>query len=112
MTETLEHEERVQTLLGKWDVEIERLKAAAEDASDEDRKRYDEAIELLVANREAMRRGLLVIPETEDIPPASSETEAESSREAEPIREGFFERLFHGDLEETRKQRQFYGREG
>ncbi|MEW6113471.1 MAG: hypothetical protein AB1664_15170 [Thermodesulfobacteriota bacterium] len=112
MTETLEHEERVRTLLSKWDDEIERLKAASLDAADEDRKRYDEAIELLVANREAMRRGLLVLPETEEIPRASGETEAESSREAEPVREGFFERFFHGDLEETRKQRQFYGREG
>ncbi|MFZ5868888.1 MAG: hypothetical protein ACOYXY_23615 [Thermodesulfobacteriota bacterium] len=110
MTETLEHEERVRTLLSKWDDEIERLKAASLDASDEDRKRYDEAIELLVANREAMRRGLLVLPETEEVPRASSE--AVASSEKEPVREGFFERFFHGDLEETRKQRQFYGREG
>jgi hypothetical protein len=112
MTETLEHEERVNALIGKWADEIGRLKAAAEDASDEDRKRYDEAIELLVANREAMRRGLLVLPETEEIPLASSEPEIESSGEEQPIREGLFERFFHGDLEETRKQRQFYGREG
>ena len=51
-------------MVEQCDDQIEQFKADLEEAGPEQKEKYDEEISLLIANREAVRRGLLrVTPE-------------------------------------------------
>jgi len=63
-----EYERRVETVVEQCDDQIEQFKADLEEAGPEQRTKYDEEIDVLIANREAVRRGLLrVNPEGVDL---------------------------------------------
>jgi len=63
-----EYERRVEAVVEQCDNQIEQFKADLEEAGPEQRAKYDEEIDVLIANREAVRRGLLrVNPEGVDL---------------------------------------------
>jgi predicted ribosome quality control (RQC) complex YloA/Tae2 family protein len=63
-----EYERRVEAMVEQCDNQIEQFKADLEEAGPEQRAKYDEEIDVLIANREAVRRGLLrVTPEGDDL---------------------------------------------
>lgn len=59
MTEKPTYEMRIQEILDYIDSQIEVLKHEMKSIPDTDSERYSDAINFLVSNREAMRRGLL-----------------------------------------------------
>lgn len=62
-----EYERKVEALVEQCDDQIAQFKADLEQAGPEQREKYDEEISTLIANREAMRRGLLrLTPEGDD----------------------------------------------
>jgi len=72
-----EYERRVEAVVGQCDDRIEQFKADLEEAGPEQREKYDEEISVLIANREAVRRGLLrVNPEGDDLCSSCSEENA------------------------------------
>ncbi len=56
-----DHENRIQELLKTCNAQIEELEACAKQAAPELRRECEEEISVLIANREALRRGLLKI---------------------------------------------------
>jgi hypothetical protein len=63
-----EYERRVEAMVEQCDNQIEQFKADLEEAGPEQRAKYDEEIDVLIANREAVRRGVLrVTPEGDDL---------------------------------------------
>jgi hypothetical protein len=63
-----EYERRVEAVVEQCDDQIEQFKADSEGAGPEQKEKYDGEISLLIANREAVRRGLLrVTPEGDDL---------------------------------------------
>lgn len=71
------------------DDQIAQFKADLEDAGPEQKEKYDEEMSVLIANREAVRRGLLRLsPEGDDLcsscpaEPAAGETAAGADEEA------------------------------
>jgi hypothetical protein len=63
-----EYERRVEAVVEQCDDQIEQFKADLEEAGPEQKAKYDEEISVLIANREAVRRGLLrVDPEGADL---------------------------------------------
>jgi hypothetical protein len=53
------YEKHVETLVQEWDEKIREFKQNAQHAGPEDAQRFNRAISWLLANREALRRGLL-----------------------------------------------------
>ncbi len=84
-----EYERRVEALVKQCDDQIEEFKAAMEKAGPEQRQKYDEEMSVLIANREAVRRGLLrPSPEGEELCSScpdenTSEDTAATSKEGE-----------------------------
>jgi hypothetical protein len=63
-----EYERRVEAVVEQCDDQIEQFKADLEGAGPEQKEKYDGEISLLIANREAVRRGLLrVTPEGDNL---------------------------------------------
>lgn len=63
-----EYERRIEALVEQCDDQIEQFKAALEQAGPEQKEKYDEEMSVLIANREAVRRGLLrPSPEGEEL---------------------------------------------
>jgi hypothetical protein len=58
-----DYENRIQALLDTCNTQIEELEACAKQASREPRTQYDEEISVLIANREALKRGMLKLDE-------------------------------------------------
>jgi hypothetical protein len=54
-----EYERRIEALVDQCDDQIEQFRVALEEAGPEQKEKYDEEMSVLIANREAMRRGLL-----------------------------------------------------
>jgi hypothetical protein len=54
-----EYERRIEALVEQCDDQIEQFRSALEEAGPEQKEKYDEEVSVLIANREAMRRGLL-----------------------------------------------------
>ena len=76
-----EYEQRVEDLLEQCDAQIAQFRADSEQAGPEQRAKYDEEISLLIANREALRRGLLRVSlEGEDLCSACSEDKSVKER--------------------------------
>ncbi len=68
----LSHAERVERLMEQWNCLIEELKRASRHAPPGKTKPYDEAIGSLIALREATRRGLVQIEESESFLPTET----------------------------------------
>jgi hypothetical protein len=63
-----EYERRVEAVVEQCDDQIAQFKADLEEAGPEQKEKYDGEISVLIANREAVRRGLLrVNPEGVDL---------------------------------------------
>jgi hypothetical protein len=58
-----DYENRIQALLNTCNTQIEGLEACAKQASPELRIQCEEEISVLIANREALKRGLLKLDE-------------------------------------------------
>lgn len=58
------YEDRVEAKIDEWNARIEQLKINAQDAGPEKSKEFEDEIESLIANREAVRRGLLRLSES------------------------------------------------
>lgn len=58
-----DYENRIQALLNTCNTQIEELEACAKQASPELRTQCEEEISVLIANREALKRGLLKLDE-------------------------------------------------
>ncbi len=72
-----EYERRIEALVEQCDNQIEQFKAALEQAGPEQRDKYEEEMSVLIANREAVRRGLLrPSPEGEELCSSCPEKEA------------------------------------
>jgi hypothetical protein len=54
-----DYERRIEALVEQCDDQIEQFKASLEKAGPEQKEKYDEEMSVLIANREAVRRGLL-----------------------------------------------------
>ena len=59
------YESEVEGKIEEWNARIEQLKISAQDAGSEKRKEYEEEIDTLIVDREAVRRGLLRLSERE-----------------------------------------------
>jgi hypothetical protein len=59
MTTTSTYEMKIQELLDFIDAKIEALKSDMEGVPGQESQRYEDAINFLITNREAMKRGLL-----------------------------------------------------
>ncbi|MGO9569869.1 MAG: hypothetical protein ACLP5H_20250 [Desulfomonilaceae bacterium] len=63
-----EYERKVEAVVEQCDDQIAQFKADSKQAGPEQREKFDEEISVLIANREALRRGLVrVSPEGEDL---------------------------------------------
>src|SRR3974390_3414162 len=58
-----DYENRIQALLNTCNTQIEELEACAKQASSELRRQCEEEMSVLIANREALKRGLLKFDE-------------------------------------------------
>jgi len=67
MSEPLEHDAEVGAFVARCDEEIEKLKAWATDAPPDLKKKINEDIADLIANREAARRGLLPVTKSGEV---------------------------------------------
>ncbi len=54
-----EYERRVESVVEQCDAQIAQFEAAMEEAGPEQKAKYDEEMSVLIANREAVRRGLV-----------------------------------------------------
>ncbi len=54
-----DYERRVEAVVEQCDAQIAQFEAAMEEAGPEQRAKYDEEMNVLIANREAVRRGLV-----------------------------------------------------
>jgi hypothetical protein len=54
-----EYERRIEALVEQCDDQIEQFRSSLEEAGPEQKEKYDEEMSVLIANREAVRRGLL-----------------------------------------------------
>lgn len=103
---------RVKLLMEHWNGLIDELTTASRDALPDQADRYHEIIGQLIANREAVRRGLVELVELES-PAAASGDEPNGDREMEqnqPGEEDFLDKyLFHTDVTKQPKTR--YGAE-
>jgi|WetSurMetagenome_2_1015567.scaffolds.fasta_scaffold972650_1 hypothetical protein len=61
-----DYESRVDALVKKWDARIDELTQESRHATPELRHIYDDEISLLIGNREAARRGLLRVSDSDD----------------------------------------------
>lgn len=104
------YEEIVENILTQWDNQIEQLKGHARNADPEESRKYLEAIGFLVANREAARRGLLRVSESE-IEAAASRLNDKASDESDKDSVGSLKEALFGDLDVTMSPKQTYGRE-
>lgn len=69
-----EYERRVEALVEQCDDQIAQFKNDLEDAGLEQKEKYDEEMSVLIANREAVRRGLLRLsPEGDELCSSCSE---------------------------------------
>jgi len=68
-----DYESRVQLRLQVFDDQIKELEAKAEEAQPEMRKQYEEQIDQLILDREALKRGLLEIADQDVLPFGSIE---------------------------------------
>jgi len=63
-----DYERKVEALVEQCDDQIAQFRSDMEEAGPEQREKFDEEISILIANREALRRGLVrVTPEGDDL---------------------------------------------
>ena len=62
--EVKNYESEVEGKIEEWNARIEQLKISAQDAGPEKSKEYEEEIDTLIVDREAVRRGLLRMSES------------------------------------------------
>ncbi|MBI4965428.1 MAG: hypothetical protein HY913_19280 [Desulfomonile tiedjei] len=105
------YEDRVETKIQEWNERIEQLKIDAQDAGSERRKACEEEIESLIANREAVRRGLLRLSETGEELCSSCPAEQAPTKEGLGEEEGLLERIVSEPYDPIRSPRTTYGRE-
>ncbi len=103
---------RIKLLMEHWNCLIDELTTASRDALPDQAEKYHEIIGQLIANREAVRRGLVELIEL-GFSGAASDDESNGNREMEanqPEEEDFLDRyLFHTDV--TKQPRTRYGTE-
>jgi hypothetical protein len=92
---------RIRLLMEHWNCLIEELTTASRGALPDQAEKYQEIIGQLIANREAVRRGLVELVEL-GLPGAASGDEPDRAPEMEenqPEKEDFLDRyLFHPDV--------------
>jgi len=103
---------RINLLMEHWNCLIDELTTASRDALPDQAEKYREIIGQLIANREAVRRGLVELVEL-GLPGTASGDGRNRNPEMEenqPEEEGFLDRyLFHSDVSKQPKTR--YGTE-
>jgi hypothetical protein len=113
--EVKNYESEVEGKIEEWNARIEQLKISAQDAGPEKSKEYEEEIDTLIADREAVRRGLLRMSESgealcsscPDEPAPSEKTEPEK---VEPVEESILERIAPEPYDVGRSPRKTYGK--
>jgi hypothetical protein len=68
-----DYDSRIQGLLSTCNCQIEELEACAKQAAPELRKQCEEQISVLIANREALKRGLLKVTDQGELCSSCSE---------------------------------------
>lgn len=111
MTNANTYEEQINELIENWDEHIDRLKKAARDASGDDRNRYDEALSFLMANREALRRGLLRPDPSRGEFCVSCEEENASGQSQQKTSDDPVDRILQTTLDVMKNPREKYGPE-
>jgi hypothetical protein len=104
------YEDRVEAKIEEWNARIEQLKVDAQDAGPEKSKEFEHEIESLIANREAVRRGLLRLSESGEELCSACPNEQTSSETAEVEKEGLLERLVSEPYDVARSPRSEYGK--
>ena len=72
-----DYERRVEAAVEQCDAQIAEFEAAMEEAGPEQRAKYNEEMSILIANREAVRRGLLRLTPEGDLCSSCSDEEIE-----------------------------------
>ncbi|HMK36989.1 MAG TPA: hypothetical protein VK463_18085 [Desulfomonilaceae bacterium] len=108
-----DYENQINTLVEQWDFRIAQLEAEARFAGPENTKRYEEEIGELIADREAVRRGLVKVESSGELCSScpSEMIETSESSEAESSAEEPKDISWHSDFDVTRTPRSRYGRE-
>ena len=107
--EVKNYESEVEGRIKEWNERIELLKISAQDAGSEKKKEYEEEIDTLIVDREAVRRGLLRVGERGKTLCSSCADEPTASTEAEPEEESILERLAPEPYDVARSPRNTYG---
>lgn len=112
MAEQTSYEKQVESFVRMWDEQIERFKKAAKDAGPTLAKKYNEAISLLTANREATRRGLIQLDDPSSVD-VCAECPGRVGREeiSGDASEGVVEKGLQSDYDVARGPRKEYGPE-
>lgn len=97
MTNQVDRDAEVEAMVSRMDAQIEELTARGKDGGPELRKQCQEEISTLIANREAVRRGLLRVTESGELCSSCPEEVTEPGSEGkvevcenidDPIRRG------------------------
>lgn len=104
------YENQVEAKIQEWNARIDLLKVSAQDAGSEKRKEYEEEIDTLIADREAVRRGLLRVGESGETLCSSCADEPTSPEKTEPEEESILERLAPEPFDVARSPRKTYGK--
>ena len=109
--EVKNYEREVEGKIEEWNARIEQLKISAQDAGPEKSKEYEEEIDTLIADREAVRRGLLRLSESGEALCSSCPDEpTPSSEKTEPKEESILERIAPEPYDVGRSPRKTYGK--
>ena len=108
--EVKNYESEVEAKIQEWNSRIELLKISAQDAGSEKRKEYEEEIDTLIVDREAVRRGLLRVGERGETLCSSCAGEPTASEKTEPEEESLLERLAPEPFDVARSPKTTYGK--
>ena len=113
--EVKNYESGVEGKIEEWNARIEQLKISAQDAGPEKSKEYEEEIDTLIADREAVRRGLLRLSESGEALCSSCPDEPDSfrengARESGASEESILERIAPEPYDVGRSPRKTYGK--
>jgi hypothetical protein len=108
--EVKNYESEVEGKIEEWNARIEQLKISAQDAGPEKNKEYEEEIDTLIADREAVRRGLLRMSESGEALCSSCPDEPTPSEKTEQEEESILERIAPEPYDVGRSPRKTYGK--
>jgi hypothetical protein len=108
--EVKNYESEVEGKIEEWNARIEQLKISAQDAGPEKSKEYEEEIDTLIADREAVRRGLLRMSESGEALCSSCPDEPTPSEKTEQEKESILERIAPEPYDVGRSPRKTYGK--